>query len=267
MWCSGLEVGRHKHFQQRSLLCLLLAPTHRQTPPFPRQRARRLLSEHWRAKHIGPVIPPLTGSLTGLTLLLAPRAPAVGQSLQKKKKNDNSNSNRLNYISYTGDRSWSVTSFNSLWSRNTKLHHPEVKWGPVTTHFTPVARGEAQRHTQITTAGAAPEAAVSPGAARCSESCQLCLKESDMTHMAPAGLRGAARLRALEELAGINQRMRSSSCSPKSAAGKNGSRCGLGLAASCHAPCSRWQVQLGSDLLGSHQPCLVLSNSHQKYWQ
>ena len=98
-------------------------------------------------------------------------------------------------------------------------------------------------------------------------SCQPRLKESDATHMAPAGLHGAARLRVPEELAGINQRIPSSSCSPKSAAGNITSRGGLSLAAPCHAPCSCWQVQLGSDLLGSHQPSSVLSNSHQKYWQ
>lgn len=86
-------------------------------------------------------------------------------------------------------------------------------------------------------------------------------------HMAPAGLRGAARLRAPEELAGINRRIPSSSPSPKSVAGKMSLRDGLGLAAPCHTPCSHWQVQPGSDLLGSHQPSLVLSNSHRKYWQ
>lgn len=134
MRCSGLEAGRHKDFQWRSLFCLLLAPIHHQT--FPRQRARRVLGEHWNAKDVCPIIPPLTGSLT---LLLAPQVLAVGQCLQKKKKNNNNNSNRLNYLSCTGDRSRSVASFNSLWSRYTKLRHPEIKWGSVTTRFTPVA--------------------------------------------------------------------------------------------------------------------------------
>lgn len=81
----------------------------------------------------------LTENLAVLTFLLALPATAAGQSLQKKKKNSNSNSNGLNYLSCMVDRSWSVASFNSLWYRNTKLHHPEVKWRPVTTRFTPVA--------------------------------------------------------------------------------------------------------------------------------
>lgn len=136
MRCCCLEVGKHQVFQQGRSFCLLLARIHCQTSPFPRQRARSLLD-------ICPIIPPLTGNLAGLTHLLAPRAPAVGQSLQKNKKNRN-NSNRLNYLSCTGDRSWAVASFNSLWSRNTELHHPEVKWGLVMTRFTPAAPGEAQ---------------------------------------------------------------------------------------------------------------------------
>lgn len=63
-------------------------------------------------------------------------------------------------------------------------------------------------------------------------SCQPCLKESDTRHMAPAGLQGAARLCALELLAGINSRILSS----KSVAGKLSSRCGLCLALR-RAPC------------------------------
>lgn len=63
-------------------------------------------------------------------------------------------------------------------------------------------------------------------------SCQPRLKESDTRHMAPAGLQGAARLCALELLAGMNSRILSS----KSVAGELSSRGGLGLAL-CHAPC------------------------------
>lgn len=56
---------------------------------------------------------------------------------------------------------------------------------------------------------------------------------------------------ALEELSEINWRIPSSSHSPRSVAGKINLRGGLNLAVPCHAPCSHWQVQLGSDLLSS----------------
>lgn len=113
----------------------------------PLSKAKSKKGPRWALKCKGflSLIPPLTGSLT---LLLAPQALAVGQCLQKKKKNNNNNSNRLNYLSCTGDRSRSVASFNSLWSRYTKLRHPEIKWGPVTTRFTPVApEGGTGAHT------------------------------------------------------------------------------------------------------------------------
>lgn len=117
-------------------------------------------------------------------------------------------------------------------------------------------RREAQGHTQITAAGAAPEAAVSPQQSHT----ELPAPFKGIRHSAHGTGEPPWSCQALEELAGINWGIPSSSCSPKSAAGKISSRDRLGLAAPCHVPCSRWQVRLGSDLLGFHQPSLVLSN-------
>lgn len=170
---------------------------------------------------ICPIIPPLIGNLAGLTHLLAPWSPAVGQNLLKNKKNHN-NSNRLNYLSarVTGVEQLPVLTACGRETLNCITQKSNEGWSQLTSS----QQLQGRRRARTNHCSTAQSNRV--------WSCQSRLKESDTRHMAPAGLQGAARLCALVLLAGINSRILSS----KSVAGKLSCRGGLGLAI-CHAPC------------------------------